>query len=101
VDFDGTSLPRNPQGALQIGGFDWRTVTPEYFRTLGIPLIEGRFFEESDGDDRPGVGIIDDRVARLVWPNESAIGKRLRIGNPGGPWYEIVGVVGHIRHDGL
>ena len=101
VDFDGTNLPRNALGVLQIPGFDWRTATPDYFRTLGIPLIEGRFFQESDGSDRPRVAIVDERAARLVWPNQSAIGKRMRIGGPQAPWYEIVGVVGHVRHDGL
>jgi putative ABC transport system permease protein len=98
LEFEGTSLPRNPQGAMN--SFDWRTATPEYFRTLGIPLIEGRFFKDSDAMDRPRVGIIDERLARLVWPNQSAIGKRFRI-ELQGPWTEIVGVVGHVRHDGL
>ena len=101
VDFESTDLPRNQFGALQIDSFDWRTATPDYFRTLGIPLIEGRFFQDSDTSDRPRVSIIDERVARLVWPNQSAIGKRLRIGGPNAPWFEVVGVVGHIKHDGL
>jgi putative ABC transport system permease protein len=101
VDFEGTDLPRDAQGVLQIDNFDWRTATPDYFRTLGIPLITGRFFGESDTGDRPRVSIIDDRVARLVWPNQNAIGKRLRIGGPQAPWFEVVGVVGHIRHNGL
>src|SRR6185503_5427907 len=75
--------------------------TPDYFRTLGIPLIEGRFFNESDATDRPPVGIIDERLARRLWPNESAIGKRFRFPFGTAPWTEIVGVVGHVRHDGL
>jgi len=101
VDFEGTDLARNEFGVLQIGNFDWRTATPDYFRTLGIPLIEGRFFEDSDTVGRPRVSIIDEQVARRVWPKQSAIGKRLRIGGPEGPWWEVVGVVGHIKHDGL
>jgi putative ABC transport system permease protein len=101
VDFEGTDLPRNRFGALQIDSFDWRTASPDYFRTLRIPLIEGRFFEDSDTSDRPRVSIIDENTARLVWPNQSAIGKRLRIGGPNAPWFEVVGVVGHIKHDGL
>jgi putative ABC transport system permease protein len=100
VEFEGSSVPQTGAGAPATAGYDWRTATPEYFRTLGIPLIEGRFFEESDGADRRRVGIIDERIARLVYPNQSAIGKRFRF--PGqGPWTEIVGVVGHIRHDKL
>jgi putative ABC transport system permease protein len=101
VAFEGSDLPRNAQGAITNFGLDWRTATPDYFRTLGIPLIEGRFFDESDTGDRPLVAIIDERAARRVWPNQSAIGKRVRIGDANAPWYEIVGVVGHILHDGL
>jgi predicted permease len=74
-------------------------VTPDYFRTLGIPLVEGRFFTERDSNpDRP-VGIVDERIARHSWPNEPAIGKRFRIPFDDLPWVEIVGIVGHIRHD--
>ena len=80
------------------GSYDWRTATPDYFRTLGISLIEGRLFEETDSAGRPLVGIVDDRLANLIWPGQSAIGKRFRMG---GQWYEVVGVVGHVRHDGL
>jgi putative ABC transport system permease protein len=95
LEFEGSALA--PPGGLSL---DWRTATPDYFRTLGIALIEGRFFDESDAADRPRAGIVDERLARLVWPNQSAIGKRFRF--PGqGPWTEVVGVVRHIRHDGL
>ena len=45
--------------------------------------------------------MIDERLARLAYPDESPIGKRFRIAFPGEPWGTIVGVVGHIRHDGL
>ncbi len=100
LEFEGTTLMRTPAEVSDTGSLDWRTATPDYFRTLGIPLIEGRFFEDSDTADRPRVGIIDDQLARLVWPNQSAIGKRFRF-NRGSPWTEVVGVVGHIRHDGL
>jgi putative ABC transport system permease protein len=93
LEFEGITLPEGDSG------FDWRTATPDYFRTLGIPLIEGRSFRESDTADRPRVGIIDDKLARQLWPNESAVGKRFRF--PGAEWSEIIGVVGHVRHDGL
>jgi predicted permease len=101
LEFEGTTLTRTPAGVSDTGMLDWRTATPDYFRTLGIPLIEGRFFQESDAADRPQVGIIDERLARLVWPNQSAIGKRFRFPGPRSTWTEVVGVVGHIRHDGL
>ncbi|MBI4471769.1 MAG: ABC transporter permease, partial [Acidobacteria bacterium] len=98
--FEGTALSQDPAGTLGTVNLDWRVATPDYFRTLGIPLIEGRFFEESDTADRPRVGIVDERLARHVWPNQSAIGKRFRFGGQEA-WYEVVGVVGHIRHDKL
>lgn len=69
--------------------------TPGWFRTLGIPLIEGRGFEMADLDD-PGraVVVVSRSFANRFWPNENAIGKR--ISAYGGPWYTIVGVVGDV-----
>jgi putative ABC transport system permease protein len=82
---------------------DMRMATVDYFRAIGIPVLEGRAFEARDTAQSAPVGIIDERIARLMWPGESAIGKRFRV--PPHlrkmPWFEIVGVVGHIRHDAL
>jgi putative ABC transport system permease protein len=80
---------------------DWRTVTPGYFDALGIPLREGRVFTDHDTETAPPVGVIDEQIARATWPGESALGKRFRIPVASFPWVEIVGVVGHVRHDGL
>jgi predicted permease len=68
-------------------------VTPQYFDTLGVRLIEGRAFTDADTADRPDVVIINEATAQRYWPGESAIGKR--IGRPGQDprWQEIVGVV--------
>jgi putative ABC transport system permease protein len=75
-------------------------VTPGYFRTMGIPLLAGRDFNDADAKDSPNVTIIDERLAREYWPNESPIGKRVRFGPPedNEPWHTIVGVVGSVRH---
>lgn len=78
---------------------DSRTVTPEYFATLGIPLIAGRTFSDHDGPMAPLVGIIDEQIARTIWPGEPAVGKRFR--GPDARWGTIVGVVGHVRTAGL
>ncbi len=88
------------EGIDQPVSTDRRTASAEYFRTMGIPLVEGRTFSESDIDGRPKVGIIDDKLARQLWPKESAVGKRFRFGGDD-EWHEIVGVVGHVKHDGL
>ncbi len=80
---------------------DWRSVSPGYFQTIGIPLLEGRRFDSRDVDGAEPVAIVDERIARTVWPGESAIDRRFRIAFAGQPWVRIVGVVGHIQHDGL
>jgi len=72
-------------------------VSAEYFETLGIPLVQGRLFTEADTPDTPPVVIINETMARRYWPNESAIGKRIRVGDEKGTLYEVVGVVGNHR----
>jgi putative ABC transport system permease protein len=89
----------NPTGDAQTGNIDSRTVTPEYFTTLGIPLLAGRTFTSRDDPNSPRVGIIDERLAKTVWPGESPIGRRFR--GPGSDeWVTIIGVVGHVRTAG-
>jgi putative ABC transport system permease protein len=79
---------------------DDTTITPDYLRTMNIPLLRGRTFTEQDNTDSPLVVILDDEVARRAWPGEDPIGKRVRSG-PTSPWAEVIGVVGHIRHEKL
>jgi predicted permease len=69
-------------------------VSPGYFATLGIPLLEGREFTAADTADQPDVVIVNEALARACWRDGSALGKR--IGSPGA-WQEIVGVVGDVR----
>jgi len=79
-------------------------VTPEFFQSMGIPLLEGRFFTEHDNREASLVAIIDEKLARKWWPSESPIGKRIQRNSrpdPNDPWYEVVGVVGHIKYDGV
>ena len=81
---------------------DSRSASPDYFRALGIPVLAGRTFRDDDIAGRPDVGILDDRITRQVFGNQSPIGKRFRIPIvPGMPWVQIIGVVGHVRHEGL
>jgi len=75
-------------------------VTPDYFRTMGITLLAGRDFNDADTQDSQNVTIIDERLARQYWPNQSPLGKRVRFGPPedNEPWFTIVGVVSAVRH---
>ena len=86
----------------ELTNVDSRTVTPAYFETLGIRLLAGRGFTDRDDEDSPPVAIVDDRVARTIWPGESAVGKRLRLrGWRGDDWITVVGVVKHVRTAGV
>jgi predicted permease len=70
-------------------------VTPEYFSTLRLPSLQGRLLSAADHAGAPPVAVINLRMARALWPNESAIGKRIRLGPADSlPWLTIVGVVG-------
>jgi predicted permease len=75
-------------------------VSQRYFSTMGIRLIAGRLFTDADAADRPAVIIINQRMAKQFWPNESAVGKRLSF--PGSPknWMEVVGVVNDVGFPG-
>ena len=80
-------------------------VSPDYFATIGVPLKAGRWFEDRDRADAPGVVIVNDAMARRFWPNQSPIGRRLTHDLSIVPGQqtsrEIVGVVGDIRHFGV
>lgn len=81
---------------------DMRSATPGYHRTLGIPLLAGRWFTAADDADAPKVAIVDEKLARQYWGGSSPVGKRIQLGISGdGPWITIVGVVGHVKHSGL
>jgi len=82
-----------------LSNVDFRTITPDYFRTLGIPLLGGRTFTEADHESAPQVAIIDERLAKTVLAGTDPVGRRVRIPVADLPWLTIVGVAGHIRHD--
>ncbi len=77
-------------------------ISPDYFRVMQAPLVEGRFFTESDENGKLPVAIIDEATAKRYWPDHGPVGRRLRIGqNPALSWNTVVGVVKNIKHDGL
>jgi putative ABC transport system permease protein len=93
--------PIPPQAELPSSVFN--IADPEYFRTMEVPLIAGRYFNKSDNAQAPPVIIINQTLARHLWPNESALGKRIKQGWPQSntPYREIVGVVGDLKQGGL
>jgi putative ABC transport system permease protein len=76
-----------------------RSVTPQYFRTLGIPLEAGRGFADSDTVQAPPVILVNQTLARLFWPGANPLGGRLVIDAPNRRVAEIVGVVGDVKPD--
>jgi putative ABC transport system permease protein len=80
-------------------------ITPDYFATLGIPLVRGRFFTDVDGPKAQGVAVVNEAMARKIWGTEDPIGERIAqrlMFTPGEkPDRLIVGVVGNVKHFGL
>src|SRR5262249_40906259 len=70
-----------------------RTVSPDYFRTMGTRLLAGRIFSEQDKQDSTGVVIIDEVMAQVSWPGEDPIGKRIRMAFRRQSWFTVVGIV--------
>jgi len=78
-------------------------VDDDYFRTLGVPLVAGRFFDERDAYGRAPTVIVNETLARRYYP-AGAVGHRLKEGGserPNNPWMTIVGVVGDVKYSGL
>ena len=86
------------------GRADWYVVTPGYFDALEVPVVAGRAPNESDTEQAPAVIFLNHSAAALLFPNEDAVGKRVKLSNTTGPeqpWRTIAGVVGDVRQGGL
>ncbi|HEX4595716.1 MAG TPA: ABC transporter permease [Bryobacteraceae bacterium] len=86
---EGESLP---QAAM-------RSITPDYFQTLGIRIIGGRTFAESDNEKAPEVVMVNQTLARRLWGDEDPVGKRISF-NRGEKWTKVIGVVGDVKEYG-
>ena len=83
---------------------DIRVVGGDYFRAMEIPLLAGRLFSEDDTKDKDRVIVVDEPLARQLWPGQDPLGKRVRSGGfdaTDAPWLTVVGVVGRIKQDRL
>jgi putative ABC transport system permease protein len=82
-------------------------VSPNYFETMGIRLLRGRLFTAADAPDSAPVVVINETLARRIWPNEDPIGKRVKFGFPedqdeeSKPWREVIGVVNDVKMNGV
>jgi putative ABC transport system permease protein len=105
-NFDGRGLAveDHPRPRGQEISVDLYIVTPDYLRAMSIPLLNGRALTERDREDGPLVALINETMARLLWPGQSSLGKRIKF--PGSeknpqPWRSVVGVVRDVKQYGL
>jgi putative ABC transport system permease protein len=99
-DYPFTVEGQSPDEQARNSPANYESVSPRYFQTMGIPLVEGRGFGPGDGADSAPVAIVSSSMARRYWPGQSAVGKRLKPGPPDSkqPWRSVVGVVGDVRY---
>jgi predicted permease len=91
-----------PRPAAELPEVQFRRAMHNFFETMGIPIRRGRSFDETDGPTAPRVAVINETMARKLFPNQDPIGQHVRTGpNPSGPWTTIIGVIGDIKHGGL
>jgi putative ABC transport system permease protein len=82
-------------------GAGYSVACPNYFRTMGIPILKGREFTHQDSLGAPGVIVINETMARKFWPKEDSVGRAIRLGGSDGPRLTVVGVVGDVHYLGL
>jgi putative ABC transport system permease protein len=89
----------------QVPSTDIASVTPDSLRAMGVQLIRGRFFTAADDEKAPAVCVVDTTLARLAWPGENPIGKRIRTSSGGpsalNPTQTVVGLVAHVQSYGV
>lgn len=103
LTFEGVAA-NGERGNLASSEVDQSAITPDYFKVMKTPLLAGRFFTPQDARGQPLVAIVDETLARRLWPNANPLGRRLTFGRfpeKVETWVEIIGVVRRIRHHRL
>jgi putative ABC transport system permease protein len=107
LDPENTSLMAAVEAAARNPHLNRQQATPEYFRTMRIPLLRGRLFDQRDRPDAPWVVVVGERTAQRLWPGQDPIGKKVGLPQqtPDGEWKKIwqtvVGVVKDVSYRGL
>jgi putative ABC transport system permease protein len=97
TEYTAEGQPRAAPGEMRVAV--WQSVSPDFFRALRIPLLEGRLLTAQDGPDTPLVIVISQSLAHRIWPKQDPLGKHIKFGRAESrePWKSIVGVVGDIE----
>jgi putative ABC transport system permease protein len=90
-----------PAAPGHMPGAGYSVACPNYFRTMGIPILKGREFTPQDTVGAPGVIVINEAMARAFWPKQDPVGRAIRLGGSDGPRLTIVGVAGDVHYQGL
>jgi putative ABC transport system permease protein len=98
VYIEGQPVPKNQWSSPLV---EWDYITPDFFRTLHVPLLKGRDLTPADTEESQQVAIINETMARRFWPNQDAVGKRFSQGYEQPKWITVIGVVGDVRQFGL
>jgi putative ABC transport system permease protein len=99
----GVSVERADGIFASPGPVNNRSVSPDYLRTLGVPLVQGRPILESDAPEGQPVLLVNESMARMCWPGQPPLGRRVKTGRPQSknPWMTVVGVVRDVKQAGL
>jgi putative ABC transport system permease protein len=98
----GIVAAERPDAERQIPWASWRLITKDYFKTLGVPLLKGRSFDEHDIVARPWRIVVSQRLAEQLWPGQDPVGRQALLWRgQGNRPAEVIGVVGNMRERGL
>lgn len=90
--------PNTPETRQRNPLLNWQSVSGNYFSAMGIRLVRGRLFDQTDRDDSIPVAIVSEAMALRVWPGEDPLGMRLSLVGDDTRWMTVVGVVGTARY---
>jgi putative ABC transport system permease protein len=88
-----------PYDASNPPSVDYRTVSPEYFKALRVPILAGRAFDEGDAASALQVAVISRSMAERYFPGKDPLGRRFRAGDADAPWLTVVGICGDVVHN--